>query len=244
MTRRMNLEGNVYGELTVISFSHTTESNRMSNYLCRCSCGVERVVSHGNLRSGHTTSCGCKRPRGEDSARFVHGFPKTHKTYKSWCKIKERCYNKNCKDYATYGAKGVSLQDEFREDFLAFYAELGEAPNDGQRWSVDRIDHTKNYEKGNMKWSTDYQQARNKGKSKSNTSGVTGVSWDSKGDLLYSAVGWRQLDDNGEMVSKKKVFSVKKLGLLPAFAGAVKFRKVVIQHLRDQGYEYAENHGE
>lgn len=40
---------------------------------CRCSCGTECTVRASDLRSGHTTSCGCRRglPRGKSYARNV-----------------------------------------------------------------------------------------------------------------------------------------------------------------------------
>lgn len=76
------------------------------------------------------------------------------------------------------------------------------------------------------------------------------MSWDDKvfpngkNSTLYACVQWKEYDSDGNQLSRTKRFSAKKLGLLPAFAEAVKFRKEIIQHLRDQGYEYAENHGE
>lgn len=250
MTRRMNLEGNVFGELTVVSFSHTTESNRMSNYLCRCSCGIEKVVSHGNLRSGHTTHCGCKRPRGKDVYNFIHGFSKNHKTYKSWCKIKERCFNPNDCSYKNYGAIGVLLSEEYKDDFLAFYKEVGEPPGEGRNWSVDRIDNNLGYEKGNMRWASTFQQARNKGKMKNNSSGFTGVHWEDKvhpsgkNSTTYAVVQWKEYGSDGVKIPRKKSFSTKKYGLLPAFAMAVKYRKEVIAELNRKGYGYANNHGD
>lgn len=34
---------------------------RRIDYVCRCQCGQETTVTRQNLRSGNTTSCGCKR---------------------------------------------------------------------------------------------------------------------------------------------------------------------------------------
>lgn len=177
-----------------------------------------------------------------------HGFHKNHKTYKSWCKIKERCYNTNSPDYATYGAKGIVLHDSFH-NFVAFYNEVGEPPNDGNRWSIDRIDYTKNYEPGNMRWATDFQQARNKGKMKNNSSGFTGVHWedkvhpDGKNYTTYAVVQWKEYDNSGKKLYKKKCFSVKKLGLMVAFANACQYREDQIEKLNNLGYGYSENHG-
>ena len=246
MGRRMNLVGDTYGELTVVSFSHTTESNGMSNYLCRCSCGSEKVFSHGNLRSGHSKSCGCARPKGDQVWNYSHGFKKSHKTYKSWCKIKERCLNPNDNSYHGYGAKWITISEKFKDNFLAFYAEVGEPPINTSDWSIDRIDNTRGYEPGNLRWANSETQARNKGKSSVNTSGVNGVQfYDHQGrngtSWLYVVATWYSLGTNGKAQNKK--FSVKKHGLLPAFKMACEYRLKMIEELNAQGAGYTENHG-
>lgn len=244
MTR--SLVGKVFDRLTVTEFSHRNSSNAMAYYNCLCSCGQLKIISHGNLQSGHTKSCGCLRV---DKARLhrTHGFtclPETHKTYKAWCKIKERCTNTNCIDYINYGAKGIRL-DDFFSDFMNFYNELGDCPDDNQNWSVDRINHKKNYEPGNLRWATDTQQARNKGKMKNNASGVTGVCWEDKthpNGLKSTTYAISQWAENNKTC--KKSFSVKKYGLLPAFALAYQYRKDQIARLNTLGYGYSDNHGQ
>lgn len=240
MSRRMNLEGQRYGKLVASKYTCTKETNGMSYYLCKCDCGCEVEVSHGNLRSGKTKSCGCiSRQKGKDSPRFVHGMRKS-KAYKSWCKIKERCYNPNNPDYYNYGAIGVKLQDSFKEDFTSFFAEVGE-PTD-KNSSIDRIDNNLGYVAGNMRWATVYQQARNKSKAKNNTSGITGVNFyvaSNPGRSTYTVAQWHDLD--GRIRNKK--FSVKKHGLLPAFKLAVDYRNIMIQELNKAGAEYSVSHG-
>jgi len=49
---RHNLEGKVFGHWTVLSY----EGNK--SYMCRCSCGVTRVVMSAGLLGGTSTSCG------------------------------------------------------------------------------------------------------------------------------------------------------------------------------------------
>jgi hypothetical protein len=52
--------GKKYGHLTVIAESPSAKGHR--KVLCKCDCGNTLVVDAGNLRSGHTTSCGhCER---------------------------------------------------------------------------------------------------------------------------------------------------------------------------------------
>ena len=237
------LPGDRFTRLVVTSFSHRSEKNSMAHYNVICDCGSTCTVSHGNLQGGHTKSCGCL-VRESGSSRRIHGFKKNHKTYKAWAKIKERCFNKNCPDYPNYGGKGITVDQYFLDAFLNFYNEIGEAPSDGNTWSIDRIDHTRNYEPGNLRWATDVQQARNKGKMKNNTSGVNGVNWEDKRhpngltSTTYAVVQWKE-----DFKNNKKCFSVKKYGLLEAFNMAVEFRKETISRLNSLGYGYSENHG-
>ena|SRR5215216_818264 len=53
--------GQVFGRLTVVSYSHLQEDNerRKHFYNVRCSCGVEKLVTRNTLITGSTKSCGC-----------------------------------------------------------------------------------------------------------------------------------------------------------------------------------------
>lgn len=55
--------GRKYGRLTVLKLDHTT--TRRTYWLCECDCGNTTVVERGNLTTGHTTSCGCKKTEVE-----------------------------------------------------------------------------------------------------------------------------------------------------------------------------------
>lgn len=50
-----------------------------------------------------------------------HGLTKKHPLYTIWCNIKRRCYVSNSKMYKYYGAKGVTMCDEWKGDFKAFH---------------------------------------------------------------------------------------------------------------------------
>lgn len=54
---RGDLTGQVFGRLTVIGPDGKKGRNACS--LCRCKCGVEKVLMNFNLISGGTVSCGC-----------------------------------------------------------------------------------------------------------------------------------------------------------------------------------------
>ena len=58
----LNLTGQVFGRLTVVSRVKRPESVKGQDafWLCRCACNAHTVVIRGsNLRRGKTKSCGC-----------------------------------------------------------------------------------------------------------------------------------------------------------------------------------------
>ena len=61
-TPRKNYVGMEFGKLKVISFYEfrTMKNKRQHPYwLCRCSCGNEKIASSQSLRAGNSKSCGC-----------------------------------------------------------------------------------------------------------------------------------------------------------------------------------------
>lgn len=55
---RLDLLGQKFGRWTVLE-SAPTGKDRHTRWLCRCECGIEKVVRTNGLRMGHSTSCGC-----------------------------------------------------------------------------------------------------------------------------------------------------------------------------------------
>lgn len=55
-TRRINLTGNVYGELEVIGFDKIKDQE--SYWKCKCSCGKIVSIRNGSLQGGNTKTCG------------------------------------------------------------------------------------------------------------------------------------------------------------------------------------------
>jgi len=140
--------GHVFGKLTVQKELGKHAGRRQ--YLCVCICGKPKKVSESSLISGHTTSCGC--------ARKTHGIWYDTKSYRSWARMRQRCNNKNCRDYRWYGAKGIKLCKEW-DSYLQFVQDMGEPPT--SKHTIDRIDSTKNYCKENCRWVTQLEQVKN-----------------------------------------------------------------------------------
>jgi hypothetical protein len=56
--RLIDLSGRKFGKLSVTE--RAPNRNKLPMWHCKCDCGDQTTVQGSNLRSGHTTSCGCK----------------------------------------------------------------------------------------------------------------------------------------------------------------------------------------
>lgn len=56
----VDLSGQVFGRLTVIE-RYNKKGFGVIRFLCKCSCGNEKIVTSSNLTKGSTNSCGCLR---------------------------------------------------------------------------------------------------------------------------------------------------------------------------------------
>lgn len=123
--------------------------------LYRCLCGGSVTVAMSRVRNGYTKSCGCISR--EAAAQKTHGM-RNSPEYSSWSAMRDRCLNPRSKDFYRYGGAGISVDPAF-DNFETFLAEVGPRP-DGM--TLDRIDCTKGYEPGNVRWATPVTQARNR----------------------------------------------------------------------------------
>lgn len=81
--------------------------------------------------------------------------------YRAWVSIKSRCLNPNVKSYQDYGARGVTICEEWKNDFSAFYRCVGARPT--AKHSIDRYPNNDgNYEPGNVRWADKLEQTANR----------------------------------------------------------------------------------
>lgn len=78
-------------------------------------------------------------------------------TYHSWNNMKDRCNNKNNKQYKDYGGRGITYCSKW-ETFKGFLEDMGEKPTNT---TLDRIDVNGNYELSNCRWATRLDQQHN-----------------------------------------------------------------------------------
>ena len=148
-----------FGRLTVLQ---RAENDRHGNacWLCECDCGSQKVVLGSSLRKGLTVSCGCYHKDEITKRSTTHNSSRT-RLFREWQYMKRRCYNPNYKYYSYYGKKGITVCEEWKNDFVAF-----------QQWSLsngysdnltlDRINSDGNYEPSNCRWVTRKVQQNNR----------------------------------------------------------------------------------
>jgi len=170
---------------------------------------------------------------GSDASRLQR------KAYRAWSDLIGRCYRESHTSYSTYGGRGITVQESWRHSPGTFYAYVSGLANFSPEYSLDRIDNSKGYQEGNLRWATNAEQCRNQGKQDNNTSGKCGVTWYYNETGGTRAIAWWYVDAK----TKSKSYSVKKFGLLPAFSMACQFRDAKIAQLNAGGAGYTDKHG-
>jgi hypothetical protein len=157
-----DMKGKVFGRLTVIEKdAERTDKTNREYWICQCSCGNLKSARKDML-GRKTNSCGCLKleQNKRNLGRFKHG--KSHSRIATiWYHINSRCYNPKDTNYKNYGALGVTVCEEWRNDFLVFEKwalENGYSKN----LSIDRIDVKGAYEPNNCRWADFETQINNK----------------------------------------------------------------------------------
>ena len=160
--KRLDITGERYGKLVAIRrlAQHTT-----SRWVFKCDCGNKTEAFLSNVRTGQVRSCGCagsQKSIGARSLKHGHsiGFRKS-RTAMAWRNAKTRCFNKKNVKYPAYGGRGITMCQEWANDFSTFLRDMGECP---EGLTLDRIDVNGNYEPGNCRWTTWKVQSSNRRK--------------------------------------------------------------------------------
>jgi hypothetical protein len=156
--KKQELAGRRFERLTVISRA-TVMQGYNSMWNCICDCGQQRLVRGSHLISGAIKSCGCLSREKSAVLHFVHGSHGTP-TYRSWLRMRGRCYDPKNNEFHNYGARGIKVCDAWRWSFSEFLKDMGERPS--LHHSIDRINGNLDYDKSNCRWATASEQQNNK----------------------------------------------------------------------------------
>lgn len=166
MSRHIDLDGQRFGQLTVLGPADRHPKRKDVFWLVYCECGNLKLVNGENLRSGHTRSCGC--------IRVKHGASRSgsplQREYEAFHNARNRCENPKDGQFKDYGGRGVRF---VYSSFTEFIEDLGPKPSKSH--TLDRIRNDGNYAPGNCRWATRAQQTHTRRKRSDNKSGYIGV---------------------------------------------------------------------
>ena len=166
--KQIDMRGQRHGRLTVVDYAETIKGH--AKWKCKCDCGNEIIVDGGNLRTGHTTSCGhcerytvvdettvrCDLPTGES---FLIDASDLAKVSKHRWSIENSGYV-----HTTIGGKHIRLHNYLMGKTSLFVDHINGDRSDNRR--------------SNLRLCTNKENIRNQRISKRNTSGYKGVSYD------------------------------------------------------------------
>lgn len=156
----IDLLGARFGRLTVIG-QDQTKSDAQAMWICKCDCGNTKVIRSRDLRNGTTRSCGClQKELARERASTLKGRH-LEKLHGVWNTMKQRCNNPRSKDFKYYGARGVSVCELWREDYLAF-REWALSNGYAEGLTIDRINVDGDYTPDNCRWITIQEQQKNR----------------------------------------------------------------------------------
>lgn len=157
MAKYRNWVGVTQGELIVLrDVGRDQHGNAL--WECQCACGALVIKSNNTLSSGvRTCSTGCG-VTASNKRRARHGRHAT-KEYRTWSSLKQRCSNSRNNTYERYGGRGLQVEPDWVASFEAFYTDVGPAPSNTM--SLDRIDNTLGYIRGNVRWASIHDQQNN-----------------------------------------------------------------------------------
>jgi hypothetical protein len=147
--------GKRFDRLVVLERAGNSKGSQV-RWRCKCSCGNVVVVLGSGLRKG-TGSCGCRQRELIGAALRTHGQKDTP-TYSSWCRMRQRCFNKDSTQYKWYGGSGVSVCKRW-DSFENFLEDMGPRP---VGMTLGRINPRGDYRPSNCRWESWKEQGSNR----------------------------------------------------------------------------------
>lgn len=169
---REDLTGQRFGRLTALHFSHK-DKNRKTYWDFLCDCGEIKTLRSDTVKNGNIRSCGCLKAE-QDALnlrldRRLEKEIKMDETYvtlgRRWAAMKSRCHDPHSQQYKNYGARGISVCEEWLYSFKNFY-EWCISNGYQKELEIDRKNNDGNYEPSNCRFVTHQVNTNNTRRSK------------------------------------------------------------------------------
>lgn len=153
----IDITGKKFNRLTALKRIGVSKSGK-TIWLCKCECGNLKKITSDDLIRNNVKSCGCLKIEynKKRTAQKISGT----RLYNIWRNMKARCNCKTNPRYKDYGARGISIYDEWG-NFENFY-KWAMFNGYNENLTIDRINVNKNYEPNNCRWIPLSKQAYNK----------------------------------------------------------------------------------
>ena len=140
----MDYSNTKYGKLQILERIKIKNDNHIT-YKAICECGNIVYIRATDIRNNKRKHCiHCSSPR------TTHHKTNT-KLFNVWQTMKQRCYYPKNKDFNNYGARGITVCDEWKNNFKSFYTWAIEN-NYREGLQIDRINVNGNYEPSNCRF--------------------------------------------------------------------------------------------
>lgn len=169
--------GHRSGKLTVTGYVKCVGKGQRGGLralIVKCECGSpEYTVDRHNFKNFKATRCNvCAKKSSTHTRKLYWGYAEIlpddghrERLLNRVSSCIARCHTKTCKSYADYGGRGICVHAPWRKDRAEFLRYLITLPGwDKPELDLDRIDNSKGYEPGNLRFATKSENARNKRK--------------------------------------------------------------------------------
>lgn len=147
--RALDIKGKRFGMLTVLERDFSKHNKQgQAQWKCKCDCGKFSITTTLRLTCGMTKSCGCLKYRTGGHHPAFCGYEDIDGNY--WNRMKNGAKTRSIK-------MGVSIKNVWdlfvsQNGICALSGEKLIIKKNGRTASLDRIDSSKGYVKGNIQW--------------------------------------------------------------------------------------------
>ncbi len=152
-----DIAGQVFGRLLVVERRGSLKTK--AAWLCKCSCGNEKITTGDRLRQGSIASCGCLRIETQGKTGITHGDSGT-RLHRIWKAMKARCLNPKTRKFPVYGGRGITVCEEWKCDFVSF-RDWSLANGYSEELEIDRRNNDLGYSPENCRWVTHIVNSNN-----------------------------------------------------------------------------------